>query len=104
VFQSIPRTIEGVMAELPAGLLILIVPMCVTLLLSLLVLLVLAPDETEEDTRDAFDTPFASADPVCQRLIACSGESPEYPFVPSKACIALKPVLSSGNVAIFLPP
>jgi hypothetical protein len=78
--------------------------MCVTRLLSLLVLLVFVAEDTEAGILEAFETPFNNEEPVCQRAIFCSGESPAYPFVPSSARIAENPVASSLKVAIFFPP
>ena len=70
-----PRAIDGVTEELPAGFCRLIVPMFVTLLLSVCVLFVLDDDATDEGTIDAPLTPF-NMEPVCHLEIAFCVDSP----------------------------
>ena len=70
-----PRAIDGFTEALPAGFCRLIVPMFVTLLLSVCVLLVLEDDAIEEGTLDAPLTPF-KMEPVCHLEIAFCADRP----------------------------
>ena len=108
-----PRAMEGVTAPVPGGFWMVIKPMCVVLLLSVEVEELLLRISEMKSLMCEFGMPFisdaallASADtlPVCQRERVCAPVRFAYPFVPSSAYIAMNPVLSSGKVAIFLPP